>query len=122
MVEIKTADGIVQVDIRGLHKLFAFKGRLELPASAVRRLDAKQAWHLWKGLRAPGTHLPGVIAAGTFYKDGERHFWDVRNAGRAIEIELEGQRYQRLFVEVADPEATLQSLAGPQHEQSVTSA
>ena len=114
MVEIKTQGGVVQVDIRGLHKLLAFKGHLELPTSAVksaRRLDTKQAWRLWKGFRVPGTHLPGVIAAGTFYKDGERHFWDVRNAGRAIEIELEGQPYQRLFVEVEDPEATLKSLS-----------
>jgi hypothetical protein len=113
MVEIKTEGGFVQVDIRGLHKLLAFKGHLELPASAVksaRRLDTKEARRFWKGFRVPGTHVPGLIAAGTFYKGGERHFWDVRDAGRAIEIELEGQPYQRLFLEVEDPEATLRSL------------
>jgi hypothetical protein len=113
MVEITTQGQSVQVDVRGLHKLLAFKGRLELPVSAVksaRRMDTKEVWAMWKGFRIPGTHLPGVIAAGTFYKNGEKHFWDVRNAARAIEIELSGAGYDRLYVEVEDPEATLRTL------------
>ena len=103
----------MQVDVRGLHKLLAFKGSFELPAAAVksaRRMDPTEVWKLWKGFRVPGTHWPGVIAAGTFYKNGERHFWDVRNAGRAIEIELSGARYDRLYVEVENPDATIRAL------------
>ena len=113
MVEITTRGESVRVDVRGLHKLLAFKGGFELPAAAVksaRRMDEKEVWSMWKGFRVPGTHLPGVIAAGTFYKNGEKHFWDVRNAARAIEIELSGARYDKLYVEVEDPEATLRTL------------
>lgn len=115
MVEIQIQDGTMSVDVRGLHKLWALKGRLQVPVVAVkgaRRLDPGTARRLWKGLRIPGTHVPGVIAAGTFYKHGERHFWDVADASRALEIELGGTRYARLFVEVEDPEATLATLLG----------
>ena len=113
MVEITTRGESVRVDVRGLHKLLAFKGGFELPAAAVksaRRMDEKEVWSMWKGFRVPGTHLPGVIAAGTFYKNGEKSFWDVRNAARAIEVELSGARYDKLYVEVEDPEATLRTL------------
>ncbi len=113
MVEIHADDDHVTIDVCGWHKLWAFKRRLEVPRSAVRavrRLPSDAVYGLWKGWRAPGTHLPGVIVAGTFFKGGERHFWDVRHADRAIEIELAGQRYDRLFVEVSDPDLAMQAI------------
>ncbi len=113
MVEIQVDDNHVTVDVRGLHQLWAFKRKLEVPRSAVvgvRRLEGDALRGIWKGWRAPGTHLPGVIVAGTYWKRGERHFWDVSHADRAIEIELSGQPYARLFVEVADPDAAVRAL------------
>ena len=58
-------------------------------------------------MRAPGTHIPGVFAAGTFHKDGEKIFWDVRDATRAVVIELRDESFARLVLEVEDPEATV---------------
>ncbi len=57
----------------------------------------------------PGTEIPGLIAAGTFYKKG-RNFWDVMNKNKAIIIELENHYYKKLIIEVENPEATLQLL------------
>lgn len=114
MVEIHVEDSHVTFDVRGWHQLWAFKRKVEVPRAAVlsaRRMAPEEARGLWKGWRVPGTHLPGVIVAGTYFKDGERHFWDVRHADRAIEIELVGQRYDRLFVEVPDPDAALRALS-----------
>lgn len=58
----------------------------------------------------PGTHGPGVLVAGTYYREGQRHFSDVRHAEQAIAIELEAARYDRLFVEVEDPEQVRSTL------------
>ena len=56
----------------------------------------------------PGTSIPGiVITAGTYYWAGQCAFWNVRDRKRAIEIELTGNRFSRLVVEVADPQATI---------------
>jgi hypothetical protein len=60
-----------------------------------------------KGIRAPGTHVPGVHTAGTFHIHGERIFWDVRDASKAIVIELDDEPDSRLVVQVADPRATV---------------
>ncbi|NVB79709.1 MAG: hypothetical protein HOV81_15035 [Kofleriaceae bacterium] len=113
MVDVHIEADQVRVKVLGMHRLWALKRELTFPRAAVRAVrrlppDALKGW--WKGLRAPGTSIPGVIAAGTFHKDGERHFWDVRHANRAIEIDLEGETYAKLFVEVEDPEAAVRML------------
>ena len=60
-----------------------------------------------KGIRAPGANVPGVITAGTFHIHGERVFWDVHDAAKAVVIELADEHYARLVVQVADPGATV---------------
>ena len=72
MVEIHADREHVTIDVQGLHKLWAFKRKIDIPRSAVRAVrrlsgDALAGW--WKGWRVPGTHLPGVIVAGTYFKD-----------------------------------------------------
>lgn len=116
MVELHLRDGRLEIEVRGLHKLWALRSRLDVPLASVvgaRRLAPDAVRRGWKGWRVPGTHLPGVIVAGTYYKGGEKHFWDVRDASRAIEIELSGTGFRRLHVEVEDPEAALALLGAP---------
>ena len=104
-----TIDGpTLVVEIEGLDKLWALKSRLEIPLAHVRGATADPGVvHEHKGLRAPGTYLPGVITAGTFHVRGERVFWDVHDANKAVVIELADERYARLIVEVDDPRATV---------------
>ena len=92
-----------------MDRLWALKSSLTIPLAHVRgaRRDTEVARGWFKGLRMPGTHIPGVIVAGTFYQDGKRVFWDVHRAQNAIVIELDDERYDQLIVEVADPDATV---------------
>ena len=60
-----------------------------------------------KGWRSPGTHIPGSFTAGTFHKDGENIFWDVRDAAKAVVIELQDESFARLVLEVDDPKSTV---------------
>jgi hypothetical protein len=55
----------------------------------------------------PGTNIPGVLTAGTFFHDGKRVFWDVHNPENTVVIELRDERYNELIVEVADPNAAV---------------
>ncbi|MGW4476944.1 hypothetical protein ACWENQ_45450 [Nonomuraea sp. NPDC004354] len=101
------------VVIEGLDKLWALKSRLAIPLSNVRGATADPGViNETKGIRAPGTHLPGVITAGTFHLDGERVFWDVQNPAKAIVIELADERYARLVVQVDDPRAAVALIEG----------
>jgi hypothetical protein len=56
----------------------------------------------------PGTNLPGVLTAGTFYQDGKRVFWDVHNPDDTVVIELKDERYAELIVDVVNPKAAVE--------------
>ncbi|MFF5173713.1 hypothetical protein ACFY3U_13850 [Micromonospora sp. NPDC000089] len=104
------------VQIEGLDRLWSLKSRLAIPLANVRGATADPGIaDEPKGLRAPGTHLPGVITAGTFHQDGESVFWNIRDGARAVVIELADEQYARLVVEVADPAATVTLI-----EQAIT--
>jgi K+/H+ antiporter YhaU regulatory subunit KhtT len=55
-----------------------------------------------------GTHVPGVLTAGTFYQDGKRIFWDVHNTDNVVVIRLKDERYDEFIVEVDDPKAAVE--------------
>lgn len=57
----------------------------------------------WKGWRGPGAHVPGVLMAGTFHLQGDRVFWDVRDAAKEVVVRLTDERYARLVIGVDDP-------------------
>lgn len=107
-----TVDGeSLEVTIEGLDKLLTFHSHLRVPLDRVAGVAMETdvlAEHA--GLKAPGARIPGVIRAGTFYKDGARVFWDVHHGDRAVVIDLVDQSYDRLVVEVDDPDATVRLL------------
>jgi hypothetical protein len=105
MVEITVTGDELHLEVKGLDKLWAFRSRLEIPLRNVAgvRADTEIARGWYKGIKAPGTSLPGFIRAGTFYHDGKRVFWDVHDPERTIVLDLHDERYDQLIVEVADP-------------------
>ena len=112
MVSVSVTGGIAIFEVQGLDKLWSLKSRLEIPVAHIRdvRADTQAARGWWHGVRAPGTNLPGVITAGTFFQHGKRVFWDVHDPEQVIVIELKDERYDELIVEVANPLVTLDLL------------
>jgi hypothetical protein len=109
LVDLSIAEGKLALHVRGTDKLWAFKSSLEIPLVHIAgvRADPEVARGWYHGIRMPGTNLPGVITAGTFYQDGKRVFWDVHDADKTIVIDLHDERYNELVVEVDDPEAAV---------------
>lgn len=109
MVDLSIAGGKLTLHVRGADKLCAFKSSLEIPLAHITgvRADPEAARGWYHGIRMPGTNVPGVITAGTFYQDGNRVFWDVHHPEKTIVIDLHDERYNELVVEVDDPEAAV---------------
>lgn len=117
MTRIEIAEDKLKVEVLGWDKLWAFKSRLEFPLEhmvGARRWEKEEANRWWRGFRAPGTNLPGVIVAGTYHLKGEHIFYAVHDFSRAIVVELKDEWYARLVVEVPEPDAALQLLSGVQ--------
>ncbi len=113
MVDLAVSEGKLQVNVRGADKLWALKSSLEIPLEHVAsvRTDPEVAKGWWHGMRLPGTNVPGVITAGTYYTRHQKTFWDVHNPDRAIVIDLRDESYDRLVVEVANPEEAVALIA-----------
>ena len=112
MVDLTVRGDRLRLQVRGLDRLWAMRSRLDIPLASVRavRVDPTVARGLWKGVSAPGTHIPGLIIAGTFYQDDKRIFWDVHDPLKTVVIDLVGQRYDQLIVEVHDPESVVKMI------------
>ena len=110
MVTLSIEGSSLLLDVQGWDKLWAMKSRLEIPLSHIKDIhrdaDMKIGWY--GGLKMPGTDIPNVFRAGTFYVQGDWVFWDVRHPEQAIIISLADERYAKLIVEVPEPQAALQ--------------
>jgi hypothetical protein len=107
MAAVSVEDGMLVIELRGWEAIFALKRRIEIPLSHVESARAGEVTELRPGgLRAPGTYLPRVIAAGSYWWKGRGwSFWSVRHPAKAIDIRVHNERYGRIVVEVDDPEA-----------------
>jgi hypothetical protein len=86
MVTVTIINETISFEIMGWHKLWSLQSKLTIPKeNIVKAYQDESEITFWKGLRMPGTEIPGLLAAGTFYKNG-RNFWDVSNKKNAIVI------------------------------------
>lgn len=94
-------------------RVWSMKSHLEFPLEQVvgathdSGIEREQ-----KGFRAPGTHFPRLITAGTYYLKGEKSFWNIRNGDNAVVIRLRGAKYQQVVIETGDPAATERLING----------
>lgn len=122
MVDLQVQNGMLVMQVLGADRLWSLKSTLEIPIAHISavRADTSIAHGWWKGIKFPGTQIPGVITAGTFYQHGKRIFWDVHNPDKTIVIALHDDRYDELIVEVPDPAQAIQLIrsALPKQESS----
>lgn len=112
MVEITVHGESVTFEVEGMDKLWALKSRLEIPLNHIKgaRVDDNAAKGWWHGVKVPGTDLPGVITAGTFYKAGKTVFYDTHKPEHTIVVDLDHDDYDTLILQVRDPQASVKML------------
>ena len=112
MVEIKIEGDRAAFEIEGWDRLWSLRSRLEIPLDHIKgaHVDPQPAMGWFQGLKVAGTDVPNVFRAGTFYQDHGFVFWDVHHPEKTIVVELEHERFQKLVIEVADPDITAREI------------
>jgi len=111
MARLTVSDDLLTVDVQGLHQLWGLSAASAcLWPTYAARPPIRASCTSPRGLRAPGLHVPGATVIGTFHRDGEKHFWDVRSGDHAVVIELTGETYDRLIVDVDDPRSAVDTI------------
>lgn len=71
-----------------------------VPLAHIRAVSTAEPLSHWAEIRAPGTYLPGVIKAGTYYTRRGKEFWYVTADHDYLTLELENESYQRLVLTI----------------------
>jgi hypothetical protein len=108
------ADGAgIVVGLSPLEKLGALRGDVRVPLSAVVAVwVSDDPWSELRGIRAPGTGVPGVNSLCTCRGRGFTEFAAVYGRAPAVVVELSGAEFDRLIISRRDAEATVQRLRG----------
>jgi hypothetical protein len=112
MVEISIAGDKAVFEVKGSHKLWSLRSRLEVPLEHIKgvRADPQPAMGWFDGLKIAGTGIPHIFRAGVFYQEGNFVFWDVAQPEKTIVVDLEDENFAKLVVEVADPSTAVSLL------------
>jgi hypothetical protein len=112
MVRVSFEGDRVRFEVEGWDKFWALKSQLEIPLEHIDdvRADPEPARGWWHGFRMPGSQIPGILTAGTFYQHDGAVFYDVHDPDGTIVLDLNHEHYKRLVIEVEDPAATVARL------------
>jgi len=107
MPRLEVTDSELIVHLGKWERLMALHSDVRVPLSQVRgatedpNFGGPSGFGL--GWRVPGTHVPYVVAAGTFVRGGDRQFVFTRRLLKTIVIELADNKWTRLVIGVRDP-------------------
>ena len=112
MAELQVDGDELVLHLRPMEKAEGMHGDIRVPFSAVTAVrSVDDPWPELRGMRAPGTGLPNVIAVGTRRGSFGKDFAAVHGKGPAVVVELDGADYGRLVVTQDDAAARARAIA-----------
>lgn len=67
----------LEIDFSVTKKILSMKGSFKIPLKNIQTITTQLPKPTWKEIKAPGTMIPGLIKAGTYYTDKGKQFWYV---------------------------------------------
>ncbi len=104
-IKTKISGDSLRIEFTGLSVLWTLKRAIQFPLKNI--LGATfdpNSIALPKGFRSPGLHVPKILTAGSYSKDGERQFWFVSSGRNAVVLRLKNEKYSQVVIEVPNPQ------------------
>src|SRR5271170_7365888 len=112
MADLEVEGNELVLHLMAIEKTEGAHGDIRVPLTAVTAVrSVDDPWTELRGIRAPGTGLPNVIAVGTRRGNFGKDFAAVHGKGPAVVVELEGSGYGRLVISADDAAARATSIA-----------
>jgi len=70
----------------------------EIPLANIEGATSDAPQNNWREIKAPGSFVPGVIKAGTYYTDRGKEFWYVTKDSNYLTVELRNESYKRMIL------------------------
>ena len=104
---------VLKINLGCWEKLLACHGSFEIPLYHIETVSENLPQYTWKTIRCPGTVLPWVISAGTFYtkrKQWDKEFFYWTRGKKFLVIELKNESFKRVVLGVEKPGFWIQEI------------
>ena len=109
-VRVELAGGRLDVRLATLDRILAMRGSFSIPFLDITSGSTASLPSTCKEVRSPGTFIPGVIKAGTYYNSRGEEFWMVKKGQQILNIEVKEMPYKRFVLGVENSEELVRKL------------
>ena len=113
-MELKIVNGILKIQFTTAEKILSVHGSMEIPVSKITEVTRMLLDPTWKEIRMPGTNLPGIIKAGSYFTNRGKEFWYLTWGKEGLRIGLRDQTYKRIILGIDDSSFWIAKLANKQ--------
>ena len=90
---------VLRIEMQGFEKLLGFKSRLVIPLEHITSANTDDlGTAIFRGIRGPGTNIPGILRAGTYHTKQGKEFWYAPRGRKYLTIELKDESYKRIVL------------------------
>jgi len=100
MVKVILTKDKVKVKLTGWDKILALKRELNIPVSKIAKIYPCPNDITPPFFKFPGTRIPKVLVAGTYYGKGKKEFWCTKYKKNCLVFELRDWKYTRVVIDV----------------------
>ena len=102
----------LEIELSAAERLLAFhKGNVQVERSSITKVQLlDDPWTWLRGVRAPGTSIPGVLAIGTWKSGGGDDFVVIRRRLSGVVIDLDAGEYRRIVLSTRHAHELVQAL------------
>jgi hypothetical protein len=108
-MQLSLADEKLSIEFEWYEQLWAFRFDrvMEISIAHVRSVSATEPHSNWAQVRAPGTFVPGIIKAGTYYTKQGKEFWYVTDDKNYLTLELQDEPYRQVIITIPESQSWL---------------
>ena len=96
---------ILHIRLNPLEAVFSQHGSLHVPLDRITVASADKPGSDWGQIRAPGTHIPFLLKAGTYHGGQSKEFWYTTIGMPYLVIYLTAWDYNRIVLTISDNKA-----------------
>jgi hypothetical protein len=100
------------IELEWFEQLWAFNWEktLEIPLAHIQRVTTEEPPSSWMEIRAPGTFIPRIIKAGTYYTSRGKEFWYVTGDRDYLSLELKDEPWKKIVLTVDRSQSWLERI------------
>lgn len=95
----------VSIKFNILEKILGVHGSFAVPLDSISYTHTTVPEQSFKELRIPGTCVPGLIKAGTYFTNRGKEFWYVTRKKSFLTLELKKGFYKRIILSTSENES-----------------